>query len=60
MPSCDVVPDSTDLETDHSNLRPISVISDRFKPIQIPPNVSWVNISSNVSPLDAAGLQTSM
>ena len=40
MPSCDVVPDSTDLETDRPNLRSITDIDDRFEPIQIPPNVS--------------------
>jgi hypothetical protein len=56
MPSCDVVPDSTDLGTDRSNLRSITDIGDRFEPIQIPSNVSWVNISANISPLDAAGL----
>jgi len=40
MPSCDVVPDSTDLGTDRSNLRPITVVGDRFEPIQMPSNVS--------------------
>ena len=40
MPSCDVVPDSTDLGTARPNLRPITDIGDRFEPIQIPPNVS--------------------
>ncbi len=56
MPPCDVVPDSTDLGTDRPNLRPITVTGDRFEPIQIPPNVSWVNIPANINPLDAAGL----
>jgi len=56
MSSCDVVPDSTDLGTDRSNLRSITDIDDRFEPIQIPSNVSWVNIPANISPLDAAGL----
>ena len=56
MPSCDVVPDSTDLETDRSNLRSITDIDDRFEPIQISSNVSWVNIPSDISPLDAASL----
>jgi len=40
MPFCDVVPDSTDLETDHSNLRSITVIDDQFESIQISLNVS--------------------
>jgi len=40
MPSCDVVPDSTDLGTDRPNLRPITDIGDRFEPIQMPSNVS--------------------
>ncbi len=40
MPFCDVVPDSTDLETDRSNLRSITVTDDRFESIQIPSNVS--------------------
>ncbi len=56
MPSCDVVPDSADLGTARPNLRPITDIGDRFEPIQIPPNVSWVNIPSDISPLDAASL----
>ncbi len=49
MPSCDVVPDSTDLGTNRPNLRPITVIGDRFEPIQIPSNVSWVNISTHTT-----------
>ncbi len=52
MPSCDVVPDSTDLGTDHPNMRPITVIDDRFEPIQIPPNVGWVNIPTHMYNLD--------
>ncbi len=44
MPSCDVVPDSTDLGTDRPNLRSITGVGDRFEPIQMPPNVNWVNI----------------
>ncbi len=56
MPSCDVVPDSTDLGTDRPNLRPITDIDDRFEPIQIPSNVSWINIPPDISPLDAANL----
>jgi hypothetical protein len=56
MPPCDVVPDSTDLGTDRPNLRSITDTGDRFEPIQIPPNVSWVNIPANINPLDAAGL----
>ena len=56
MPFCDVVPDSTDLGTDRSNLRSITDIGDRFESIQIPSNVSWINISANISPLDAASL----
>ena len=35
MPSCDVVPDSTDLGTDRPNLPLITAIGDRFEPIQI-------------------------
>jgi len=49
MPSCDVVPDSTDLGTDRPNLRPITVIDDRFEPIQMPSNVSWVNIPTHTT-----------
>ncbi len=45
MPSCDVVPDSTDLGTDRPNLRPITVIDDRFEPS----NVSWVNIPTHTT-----------
>ena len=56
MPSCDVVPDSTDLGTDRPNLRPITDIDDRFEPIQIPSNVSWINIPPDISLLDAANL----
>ncbi len=56
MPSCDVVPDSTDLGTNRSNLRSITDIDDRFEPIQISSNVSWVNISSDISSLDVASL----
>ena len=56
MPSCDVVPDSTDLGTDRPNLSLITVTGDRFEPIQIPLNVSWVNIPANISPLDVADL----
>ncbi len=56
MPSCDVVSDSTDLKTDCSNLRSITDIDDRFEPIQISSNVSWVNISANISSLDVASL----
>ncbi len=56
MSSCDVVPDSTDLGTDRSNLRPITLIDDRFESIQISPNVSWINIPSDISLLDAASL----
>ncbi len=40
MPFCDVVPDSTDLETDHSNLRSITVVNDRFESIQMSSNVN--------------------
>ena len=39
MPSCDVVSDLTNLETDRFNLRFITDIDDRFKPIQITLNV---------------------
>ncbi len=42
MPSCDVVPDSIDLGTDRSNLHPITVVGDRFEPIQMPSNVGCV------------------
>ncbi len=56
MPSCDVVPDSTDLGTDRPNLRSITDIGDRFEPIQISSNVSWVNIFPDISSLDAASL----
>jgi len=49
MPSCDVVPDSTDLGTDHPNLRSITVVGDRFEPIQMPSNVSWVNIPTHTT-----------
>ena len=56
MTSCDVVPDSTDLGTDRPNLRSITDIGDRFEPIQISSNVSWVNISPDISSLDAASL----
>ena len=52
MPSCDVVPDSTDLGTGRPSLRPITDIGDRFEPIQIPPNEYTISIS----PLDAASL----
>ncbi len=47
MPSCDVVPDSTDLGTDRPNMRSITGVGDRFEPIQMPPNVSWVNIPTH-------------
>ena len=49
MPSCDVVPDSIDLGTDCPNLRPITVVGDRFEPIQMPSNVSWVNIPTHTT-----------
>ena len=49
MPSCDVVPDSTDLGTDRPNLHPITVVGDRFEPIQMPSNVSWVNIPTHTT-----------
>ncbi len=52
----DVVPGSTDLGTDRSNLRSITVTGDQFESFQVPSNVSWVNISANISPLDVAGL----
>ncbi len=56
MPFCDVVPDSTDLETDRSNLRFITDINDWFEFIQISSNISWINIFSDISSLDAANL----
>ncbi len=43
MFSCDVEPDSTDLGTNHSNLRPMTVVDNGFEPKQMPSNVSWVN-----------------
>ena len=49
MPSCDVVPDSIDLGTDRSNLHPITVVGDRFEPIQMPSNVGWVNIPTHTT-----------
>jgi hypothetical protein len=49
MPSCDVVPDSTDLGTDRPNLRPITVIGDRSEPIQMSSNVSWINIPTHTT-----------
>ncbi len=56
MSFCNVVSDSTDLKTDRSNLRFITDINDRFESIQISSNVSCVNISSDISSLDAASL----
>ncbi len=47
MPSCDVVPDSTDLGTYRPNLRSITIVDDRFESIQMPSNVSWINISTH-------------
>ena len=51
MPFCDVVSesDSTDLWTDRPNLRPITVVGDRYEPIQMPSNVSWINISTHTT-----------
>ena len=49
MPSCDVVPDSTDLGTDRPNLRSITVIGDRSEPIQMSSNVSWINIPTHTT-----------
>ncbi len=49
MPFCDVVSDSTDLGTDRPNLRPITVVGDRFESIQMSSNVSWVNIPTHTT-----------
>ncbi len=56
MSFCNVVFDLTDLKTDRSNLRFITDINDRFESIQISSNVSCINISSDISSLDAASL----